>query len=163
MTGKAYIVSVDMGYGHQRAAYALRHLARGGIIIANNYPGIPRKAKELWGKVRKFYETISRLQPTPLVGELIFEVIDKTGRTIRLTKDRWSHINAHNFMSDKIEEIKQTLIKPDLIIPHKYDESKRNYYRYDKESKRYLLVAVKYLNGAGYISTSFITRKIIRR
>ena len=33
---KAWVVSVNMGYGHERAAYALRDLAEGGIITAND-------------------------------------------------------------------------------------------------------------------------------
>ena len=64
---------------------------------------------------------------------------------------------------EKLEEIKQTLKNPVLIIPHKFHKMKRNYYAYYKENKCYLLVAVKYLNGKGYVSTVFIARKIIRR
>jgi len=37
--GKALIISVNMGYGHQRTAYPLREL--GKIINANDYPEIP--------------------------------------------------------------------------------------------------------------------------
>jgi len=97
---------------------------------------------------------------------MIFKIKDKSGREIHLSKERWKHITEnHPKMSnlEKIEEIKDTLIKPDLIVPHKFDDSKRNYYKYYKEKKRYLLVAVKYLNGEGRVSTSFVTRKIIRR
>ena len=43
----AYVVSVNMGYGHERAAYGLRDLAYGNIITANAYPGIPVKEKKL--------------------------------------------------------------------------------------------------------------------
>lgn len=97
----------------------------------------------------------------------LFEIVDKTGRKIRLTKERWTHITSpqsqHPYMIDYLEEIKNTIIKPTLIIPHKFDETKRNYYRYLKNKKLYLLVSVKYLNGEGYIITAFITRKIIRR
>ncbi len=96
----------------------------------------------------------------------VFEMIDKTGRRIHLTNDKWEHITTkHPEMSspEKLEEVKQTLANPLTIAPNKYDIMKRNYYWYYKEKKRYLLVAVKYLNGEGHISTAFITRKIIRR
>lgn len=76
----------------------------------------------------------------------IFKIKDKTGREIHLSRERWTHIaENHPEMSnlEKIEEIKNTLIKPDLIVPHKFDELKRNYYKYYKDKKRYLLVAVK--------------------
>lgn len=39
-----WLVSADMGYGHQRAIYPLAGLARGGkILIANNAPGASSK------------------------------------------------------------------------------------------------------------------------
>ena len=117
MSGKAYIVSVDMGYGHERAAYALRHLAEGGIIVANNYPGIPKKDKSLWLKVRKFYETISRLKPIPVIGNLIFEAVDRA-QTIELFYPRrdlsrptiqvrqiYHSIEHHNFQKDLIDRL----------------------------------------------------------
>ncbi len=76
----AYIVSVNMGYGHERAAYGLRDLAHGGIITANAYPGIPLKDKKLWAESRRLYEFISRLKPIPVVGDALFEVMDKLQR-----------------------------------------------------------------------------------
>jgi hypothetical protein len=97
------------------------------------------------------------------MNEYIFEIIDKSGRKIHLSKERWEHINLHRYMSSKLEDIKNTLVKPTLIIPQKFDDTMRNYYTYDKNKKRYLLVAVKYLNGKGYITTAFITKKIIKR
>ena len=42
---KAYVVTVDMGYGHQRATHPLRIFAQGEIISANVYKGIPEKDK----------------------------------------------------------------------------------------------------------------------
>lgn len=93
----------------------------------------------------------------------IFETIDKSGRKIRLTQERWQHILRHKGMEQRLEDIKKVLINPTIITPHKYDEDRRNYYLYYKEMKRYLLVAVRYLNGEGYISTAFITRKILKR
>lgn len=76
----AYIVSVNMGYGHERAAYGLRDLARGGIITANAYPGIPEKDRRLWGESRRLYELVSRLKPIPMVGDAMFEVMDRMQR-----------------------------------------------------------------------------------
>ena len=93
----------------------------------------------------------------------IFEIIDKSGRKIRLTKERWEHILKHKGMEQRLDDIKETLVNPTAISRHKYDENRRNYYLYYKGRKRYLLVAVKYLNGNGYVSTSFIARKIIKK
>ena len=96
--------------------------------------------------------------------EFVFEVTEKTGRKIHLSRERWRHITTkHPNMSNKLEEIKEALINPLLIIPHKFDDTMRNYYIYYKLKKDYLLISVKYLNGGGYVSTAFITRKIRRR
>jgi hypothetical protein len=45
---KAWVVGVNMGYGHQRTAHPLRGLAyKGQAINANDYPGIPLKDKKI--------------------------------------------------------------------------------------------------------------------
>lgn len=74
----------------------------------------------------------------------IFEVIDKTGRKIHLSKERWGeHIRLeHPDISDKIEDIKNALINPSLIVPHKFDKMMRNYYLYNKSEKCYLQTVV---------------------
>jgi len=77
MNNKAWIVTVDMGYGHQRATYPLRSLSpTGKVIIANNYEGIPCKDKRIWANSRKVYEIISRFKNVPLIGNLIFDAMD---------------------------------------------------------------------------------------
>jgi len=97
------------------------------------------------------------------MGEYVFEVIDKTRRKIHLSQERWRHILKHRQMSQKLEAIQKTLMNPTLIIPNAFDETKVNYYSHLKSKQRYLLVAVKYLNGKGFICTAFIARKIIKR
>ncbi len=94
----------------------------------------------------------------------IFEIVDKTGRIIILTQEQWSHIVQHHpDMSDKQEEMKLCLQLPTAIIPHKYDDAKANYYRYQKETQDYIIVIVKYLNGKGYIKSAFYTQKLVKR
>ena len=74
---KAYIVSVDMGYGHQRAAYPLKCLAHEGeIITANTYPGIPRLDRKIWKESREFYEFMSKFKKFPVVGRLAWDFYD---------------------------------------------------------------------------------------
>ena len=97
---------------------------------------------------------------------IIFKVVDKTGRKIHLSEERWSHItspqNLHPYMTNYLEEVKETLRNPQLILQHENRETV-DYYYYLKERKQYLLVAVKYLNGNGFITTAFITRNIKRK
>jgi len=93
--------------------------------------------------------------------DYLFGVIDKTGRKIKLTKKQWTHITIkHPDLAGKEEEIKTTLEKPDLIMPHKFDENAANYYKYNKKERAYLFVAVRYLNGEGFIITTFYTKQI---
>lgn len=79
MTEKqAWVVAVDMGYGHQRAAYPLRHLSpTGGVISANNYQGIPQKDYRIWHESEIFYGFVSRLINFPLIGKYLFNLYDK--------------------------------------------------------------------------------------
>lgn len=74
---KAWLVAVDMGYGHERAAYGLRDLAYGGkAIIANNYPGIPNSDRKIWRQSQAFYERISKLKAIPILGDFVFDIYD---------------------------------------------------------------------------------------
>lgn len=94
----------------------------------------------------------------------IFEITDKSGRKIHLEDRQWKHIAIeHSAVANKIEEIKETLIIPLSIRRSDYDSNVRFYYRYYKNIKlkeKYLMVMVKYLNGEGFVITSFYINKI---
>lgn len=74
---KAWVVTVDMGYGHQRAAYPFSKIAQGGVITANSYSGIPESDKFIWQNSRVFYEFVSRFKMVPVIGEKVFDLYDK--------------------------------------------------------------------------------------
>ena len=94
----------------------------------------------------------------------IFEVTDKTGRKIHLKKEGWKHITStsslHAYMANHLEEIKETLIKPDKITKSSNSEYKVNYFKYYKERARYLKAVVKYLNGNGFVIAAYFTKNI---
>ena len=95
--------------------------------------------------------------------DIVFEVIDKTGRKIHLTNERLFHISEHKGMDKYLEDIKNTLTNPDKIVPHD-DGELFDYYRYYKHRKshlKFLMVVVKYLNGKGFVLTSYFVPKII--
>jgi len=95
--------------------------------------------------------------------KIIFEVTDKTKRKIHLSNERWKHILGHPQMHNQIENIQITLKDPNTIRYFEKDENVRYFYKEFKNrdlSERYLLVSVKYLNGEGFIITSFFTNKI---
>lgn len=77
---KAWVVTVDMGYGHERPAYAMRDIAYGDPIVANNYPGIPESDKKMWNESRSLYEFISRFKKVPLLGSAMFGAMDRVQR-----------------------------------------------------------------------------------
>lgn len=82
-TGQAWVVAVNMGYGHQRTAFPLRNLAPGGKIInANDYPGIPKRDRNIWEGTRKIYEFISNFKRIFLVGELAFLIFNQFQKII---------------------------------------------------------------------------------
>ena len=79
----AWVISVNMGYGHQRTAYPLRNLAFGKKIInANDYEGIPEKDRKTWENARKGYEFISKFRRTPLIGKIAFSIFDATQKIL---------------------------------------------------------------------------------
>ncbi len=94
--------------------------------------------------------------------ENLFEIIDKTGKKIRLTKKQFKHVICHKGMENYIEEIKETLKSPIKIVSHEIGEL-YDYYRYYKNRKnesKYLQVVVKYLNGHGFIITAYFVKNM---
>jgi len=73
---KAWILSVDMGYGHQRAAYPLRDIAEEGIITSNTDYVDSKRERMLWKVTQSGYEGVSRIKSVPFIGQKIFEIYD---------------------------------------------------------------------------------------
>ncbi len=97
------------------------------------------------------------------MGDFIFEIIDKNGRKIHLSRERWKHIQAHPYMHEHLESIESTLKNSLTIRLFPFQKNVFHYYKEFKQyglERRYLLVAVKYLNGDGFVVTSFFTNKI---
>ncbi len=65
-----------MGYGHQRAAYPFRDIARERIITANSDTVVGEREKKMWRQFQGFYETVSRLGRIPLVGPRLWQAYD---------------------------------------------------------------------------------------
>ncbi len=93
----------------------------------------------------------------------VFEIVDKTGRKIHLSKKQWIHIKRKHPEIQVIEILEETIQNPDKITIYNFDESVHYYYKYFKHLKsqyRFLCVAVKYLNGEGYIITSYFDKRV---
>lgn len=53
---KAWVVSADMGYGHQRAVYPLRDIAEHGIITVGSSEAVSKAEQKLWKRLLNAYE-----------------------------------------------------------------------------------------------------------
>lgn len=77
---QAWVVTVDMGYGHQRAADPFRALARDRIITANSDAVVAESERREWRRFRDAYEGLSRISEIPVVGRSLWKVYDRFQR-----------------------------------------------------------------------------------
>jgi len=75
-TKKAWVVSADMGYGHQRAVYPLKEIAEEGIITVGSSEAISKSEKKLWKRLLNAYEFFSRAKSIPVIGPPLFSMLD---------------------------------------------------------------------------------------
>ena len=74
---KAWVVSADMGYGHQRATYPLKFLAADNkIITVGSDDSSTDEEKKLWNRIRLMYEFLSRVRDIPVTGRFLFRMLD---------------------------------------------------------------------------------------
>jgi len=113
-----YIISVDMGYGHQRAADNLSHIFNQPVIVANNYSGIPARDKKMWEEMVWGYNLISRFKQVPILGSMAFSIFDhfrgiaKFEPGVDLSAPTWQTKKIHSFIKKGlcqalIEKLKQ--------------------------------------------------------
>ncbi len=73
---RAWVVTVDMGLGHQRATYPLMEYAEGGIIAVGSSQSSDPAEKKQWDRLRGMYEFLSRVRSVPVVGKPLFGILD---------------------------------------------------------------------------------------
>ena len=52
---KAWVVSADMGYGHQRAVFPLNSIAEEGLITVGKNDNSSQKEKKQWSRLSDRY------------------------------------------------------------------------------------------------------------
>jgi hypothetical protein len=77
---KAWVVSADMGYGHQRAVYPLKDIAEDGIITVGSSGAISKAEQKLWKRLLNAYEFFSRAKSIPVIGPPVFSMLDSLMR-----------------------------------------------------------------------------------
>jgi len=91
----------------------------------------------------------------------IFEITDKSGRSIHLSKERWEdHIKFEHQDMQSYEEIIEVLENPDKIIGWNGKHDYFKYFKHRKSKSKYLKVVVNYLNRGGFIITAYYKRNI---
>ena len=106
---KAWIITADMGYGHQRTSDNIKHLSSDGkVICANNYEGMPIKDRKIWQNQRRSYEAISAFKRVWLIGDLSFALFDLFQRVPQFYP-------------------KRDLSKPNFILKQMYSLMKRGW------------------------------------
>jgi hypothetical protein len=74
---RAWIVSADMGFGHQRAAHGLKHLAPECRVLNAGSPEITDPGEvRFWGWLTAWYKFLSRTKSIPLAGPVLFAFLD---------------------------------------------------------------------------------------
>lgn len=131
------------------------------FMIFQYFSSISRKSSVLLRKIIRLLTERHILLLHPIFSmTILFSIKDCAGKTIHLSRERWKHILKHQYMTESLEDLKETLMRPDLVQSFSHDDHLRFFYRYYKHRKKYLFVLVRYLNGNGFIITGFYTDKI---
>ena len=94
-------------------------------------------------------------------GQILFIVETPLNFRVQTTVNYWKLITTikHPIMKGRLEDLKQTLISPDVIHLSKSDSQVYLFYRTDG-NKRWVCAVTKRLNGNGFLITAYRTSAI---
>lgn len=100
---RAWVVTADMGLGHQRAAHGLADLAEGGILTAGSADITDDDEVRFWRRLTWSYEFLSRAKGVPVVGGALFGALDTLLRIPPFYPLRdLSHPSLNNYLVDRL-------------------------------------------------------------
>lgn len=74
---------------------------------------------------------------------IIWEVFTKRGKRIILNSERWNHlVLRHPEMNKYLEEIKEVLHNPDIIVRDNFEDNVILYHKYYKVQGTYIVTVV---------------------
>jgi len=92
-------------------------------------------------------------------------LLDHSGRTIRLTRERLEHILLHPEMAELEAEIAESLRQPERVVQSLADPEAWLYYRRYPTTRvgdKYLCVVVKIGAADAFVVTAYLTDKVKR-
>ncbi len=99
----AWVVTADMGFGHQRAAHSLSYLAKDGVLVAGHPEVTDPDEVRFWQRLTWSYEVLSRTKSVPVVGKALFGVLDGFLRIPPFYPLRdLSHPSPNNYIVDHL-------------------------------------------------------------
>lgn len=101
--------------------------------------------------------------PNEQPSEFVLDVVDWQGRRVHMTARTFSsHELRHPEIREYLEEAKQTIADPDIVLED--NDSGVLLYRYglgrQQYDKTYLVVIVHYSGHIGIVATYFFTRRL---
>src|SRR3989337_2148043 len=98
------------------------------------------------------------------MSQVVFEVVSKFSKKITLTKNGYGHVSERDpEVSGEVEQMRETLVKPQTIRKSMYDTKVWLFYRLFPKtpvSEKYLMVGVRVFNDEGLVITTYFTDKI---
>ena len=72
-----WVVSADMGLGHQRATFPLIDKALNGIQLFGENEVSSARERRLWHLFKNSYESLSKTKQIPLIGPTLFNILER--------------------------------------------------------------------------------------
>jgi hypothetical protein len=89
---------------------------------------------------------------------------DYLNRGIRITTERWEHIEAeHPEMTDELEKVRETAMVPDMVVRSRVDTQVELFYRRYESTRvgdKLMCLVVKVLTDDLFIVTAYFTDTI---
>ncbi len=73
----AWVISANMGLGHQRATYPLRHMAHEDIQLFGENVTSSKREKRLWRVFRNSYEFLSKTRQFWIIGPGLYNLLER--------------------------------------------------------------------------------------
>jgi len=89
--------------------------------------------------------------------------VDYSGKEVRLTEERLTHIWDHPEMTDMLVALEETLHKPTRVIQSSSDKNVALNYRFyfgTKVGDKWLCVVVKYIDNDAFVVTAYFFDQI---